>query len=346
MMNPHGLYIYGIIPVYYPAEKFRELDNLNVFNIPYGKVSAIVSQSIVIDYRLLGTEPLAKLLIEHQKTIESIMNLGFTTIIPMQIGTFANNTSEVIRILEKGYDLIMDILGRIANLTEADIVSTWADFNKLLLDISADPRVSEMKNRICESNTVTQSDQLTIGYLVKKILDEIRQEYSSKIIESLSPFCENSRQHEILNDNMVANTAFLISHNRREQFEHALDKLDSELNGKINFKLVGPLPCYSFYTLEAKELHFHDIEEAKNELGLNSRTSEKLIKQAYHEKIKKFHPDVNPGEINMIGCNRVHKAYETLMDYAKAVRTSTQDDQFSLLIDKVVENSMVIKIRA
>jgi len=42
-------------------------------------------------------------------------------------------------------------------------------------------------------NRITQTDQLTIGYLVKKILDEKNAEYATKIIEALNPFCQKHK---------------------------------------------------------------------------------------------------------------------------------------------------------
>ena len=339
------MYVYGIIPTYYPAENFRELDRFHVINIPYRKISAIVSESSVIDYKQLGTQPLAKLLIDHQKMIESIMNIGFTAIIPMRLGTFVNNTSKMLKILEKGYDLIMEIMENIVNMVEIELVSTWADFDQVLLEISTNQQVIEMKTEIEERKKVTQSDQLIIGYLIKRILDETRKEYAKNIINVLEPICKSSRQHEVLNDQMISNTAFLINQSKLDLFEQTLNKLDTELNRKVNFKLVGPLPCYSFYTLEVKELDFNEIEEAKKELGLNALASEKKIKQAYLNKVKLFHPDKNSSKNSTETFNRIKKAYQTMLDYINAVKPASFEEQFSLLIDAVSENLFFLRIK-
>lgn len=345
-INTKGLYIYGIIPTCYEAAQFRELDTIDVFNIPFEKVSAIVSKKSVIDYRQLGTEPLARLLIDHQKTIESIMNMGFTWIIPMRLGTFANNTTEVLKILEKGYDLIMETFEKVTNLLEIDIVAIWSDFSQIMAEIAVSPQVLEMKTKIEESKiSITQSDQLTIGYLVKKILDEKKAEYAAKIIEALQPFCQITKQHEVMNDQMVSNTAFLVNQSQSALLEKALDQLDESFNGKLNFKLVGPLPCYSFYTLEVKELHFEEIESAKKELGLNNFIFEKDIKQAYLDKVKLFHPDMNPGDDSPVIFNRINKAYQTMLDYVNVLKPASCENQFSLLIDAVAENSFFLKLK-
>jgi hypothetical protein len=341
-----GLYIYGIIPNYYDPEQFRKLDSAGVFIISFEKVSAIVSKSSVIDYRKLSVEPLAKLLVDHQKTIESLMNMGFNTIIPMRLGTFANNVTEVIQILEKGYDLIMETAEKVTNLLEIDVVSIYSDFGQALAEIAVSPKVLEMKAKIEESKaTITQSDQLSIGYLVKNMLDEKKDEYAAKIKDALEPFCQNAKQHELMDDQMVSNTAFLVKQSKLPLFEKALDQLDESLNGKLNFKMVGPLPCYSFYTMEVKELCFNEIESAKKELGLSNSTSEKSIKQAYLEKAKLFHPDMNQGDGNSVIFNRINKAYQTMLDYVNAVKPASREDQFSLLFDSVIGNSFFLKIK-
>lgn len=345
-INTKGLYIYGVIPSYYDAAQFRELESVGVFSIPFEKVSAIVSKSSVIDYRKLSVESLAKLLVDHQKTIESLMNMGFNTIIPMRLGTFANNVTEVIQILEKGYDLIMETAVKVTNLLEIDVVSLWSDFDQVLAEIATSPKVFEMKTKIEESKAkITQSDQLSIGYLVKNMLDEKKAEHAAKIKDALEPFCQNAKQHELMDDQMVSNTAFLVKQSKLPLFEKALDQLDERLNGKLNFKMVGPLPCYSFYTMEVKELCFDEIESAKKELGLSNSTSEKNIKQAYLEKAKLFHPDMNRGDGDSVIFNRINKAYQTMLDYVNAVKPASREDQFSLLLDSVVGNSFFLKIK-
>ena len=346
LRNTDGLYIYGIIPTYYSAEQFRSLDGIEIFNLPFKKVSAIVSKKWIVDYRQLGTETLAKLLVDHQRTIETLMNKGFSTIIPMRIGTFANNQSEVIKLLEKGYDLIIETIEKITNHIEIDVVAMWSDFGQIISEVAQSPQVDEMKTKLQSSQTeITQSDQLAVGYLVKKLLDDKKAEYSTKILEALKPFCQSSKAHEVLNDQMVTNTAFLLNKNQSVLFENALDKLDESLSGKINFKLVGPLPCYSFYTLEVKDLIFEEIDSARIELGLDHETSEKNIKQAYLDKVKLFHPDTNSDNDSAKNFDRIKKAFHTMTDYANAVKPASRDEAFSLQKKAFAQNSFLLKIK-
>lgn len=341
-----GLYLYGFIPNHSDVSKLQKLASLGVFTVQFEKVSAIVSNSSVIDFRQLSTEPLAKLLVDHQKTIENIMNMGFNMIVPMRFGTFANNVNEVVRIIENGYDLILATLSKTANFVEIDIVAMWSDFSLIIAEIAVSPKVLEMKAKIvADKKNITQSDQVSLGSLVKSIIDEKKAEYANKIFSILAPFSLSTRQHEVMNDEMVFNSAFLVNHDQAILLEQALDELDGSLNGMINFKMVGPLPCYSFFTMEIKELCFDDIDSAKEELGLENSTSEKLIKQAYLDKAKMFHPDTNSSSESADNFSRINKAYQTMLDYVNAVKPVSKDVQFSLQMETVTKNSFFLKIK-
>lgn len=124
-----------------------------------------------------------------------------------------------------------------------------------------------------------------------------------------------------------------------------IEQLDDEYPGSFNFKLVGPLPCYSFYTIEVIEMNSDLVALAKNELGLTGETSESEIKKAYLGKAKFFHPDVHLDNSDEVNFDKVNKAYHTLLDYAAAVRQSSKQDIISLVKEQVTENLILVKIK-
>ncbi len=340
-----GLYIYGIVPTFYSTEQFRELENQNLLYIPYGKVSAIVTEETIVDYQDLGTERLARLLVAHQQGIESIMSLGFNIIIPMRLGTFATDELQVKKILEKGHDLILDIFEKIAGFVEVDLVATWADFPKLLGEIAVDKQVLALKSKIQQSEHITQSDQMEIGYLVKKLIDQKKEEFGKKIYIALEPFRQCVKQHEVLNDEMVSNTAFMLNQQQQVLLENALDELDEELNGKLNFKLVGPLPCYSFYTLEVSQLQYDDLMAAKEELEPGEAITEKSVRQAYLKKAKLYHPDQNSDDQDGVKFNNIKQAYHILLSYVQSQHPASDDEPVEISRAKLAEDSFIIKIK-
>ena len=345
-METKGIYIYGIVPNIYGTECFRLLKNSGVNFLSFDKISAIVSDKEIPHIDFYDRESLAHLLVHHQKTIEGIMAMGFNMILPMKLGTIVNDKEDVLRILENAHDLIISTLKKIESLTEIDMVVSWDNLSGTLNEISAQPDIIALKDDILKkTDTLSQIDKVKVGMLVQTKLNEKNKTVELKILDALSSFCLDVKIHEVMNDQMVTNSAFLINRNKKEKFEQAIDQLDEEFKGLLNFKLVGPLPCYSFSTIETKEIDLEHVALAKKELGLSDVSTESEVKKAYFKKAKLFHPDAHPNNEEEENFNSINKAYHTLLEYHTAVRQSLKDDDISLVKEKEIENLILVKIK-
>lgn len=345
-MATKGIYIYGIIPNFYSAEMFRSLVNTGIYTIAHQNISAIVSEKENVPFDSLDRETLGHLLVNHQKTIEDLMGKGFNMLIPMRLGTMVNSKEEVFKILANGHDLIVETLNKIEHLTEIDLVVTWADFPAIIKEVAGHQDIVSMKEDILNrGEAISQIDQVKIGMLIEEKIKEKNIAIELDILNSLSVFSKDIKMHEVMNDQMITNSAYLINRNNKEKFEQVLDRLDEEYNGMLNFKMVGPLPCYSFYTIEVKELNPEHVSQAKKELGLNGMISETEIKKAYQEKAKEFHPDVNQGNSSADHFNRIKKAYQTLLEYLEAANFASKEHINSVTNGKERENLILVKIK-
>ncbi|MEI7662713.1 MAG: GvpL/GvpF family gas vesicle protein [Bacteroidota bacterium] len=345
-MGAKGIYIYGIVPNFYGTTQFQSLENSGVYAITFQNISAVVSDrdSVYLDY--LDRESLGHLLVHHQKTIEELQGKGFTMIIPMQLGTIAGSKEEVLQSLACGYETIIDTLKKIEYLTEIDLAVTWADFGATIKEIAGHPEIMALKEEILGSgDKLSQVDQVKIGMLVQEKLDNKNKTIEINILDALSPFGIDIKLHPVMNDQMVTNSAFLITRARQDKFEKAVIKLDEEYDGMLNFKLVGPLPCYSFYTLEVKKLDPLRVEAARKELGVKEKTTEGEIKKAYLEKAKVFHPDNSLLSDETENFNRIRKAYQALQEFSAAVRQSSREEYISFTNENVMKNLILIKIK-
>lgn len=346
-MQTKGIYIYGFVSNVYNAEMFRLLENSGIYAIPLQNISAIVSyrENRYLNYS--DKETLGQLLVHHQKTIENLMEKGFTMIIPMRLGTIVGSKEEVYRILTNGYDIIIETLNKIGSLTELDVAVTWANFSEILKDIANDPEIKTMKNDLLKkADTLTQMDQMKIGMLIQAKLKEKNAQIESKIIDFLTPYCLNMKTHEVIDDRMVTNSALLVDRKKTEQFEKAIEELDEVYKGMLDFKLVGPLPCYSFYTVEVQELNLERVEQAKKILELKEETSESEIKKAYQLKARLFHPDSSLENGDKDNFNKINKAYHTLLEYSAVARTVSENGFIPLTKEKMIDNLFLVKIKA
>lgn len=347
-MNAMRKYIFGsvnsnvtlklFVPTHFSEEVRCGLNG--VYAITYKDISVLVSDSEIIDYTHMSKDTLAKLLVMHQKVIEAIMDLGYT-IIPVRLGTLAADEIEVKDILNKGYSLIKNIMYKINNKVEIDVVATWNDFNSILKKVGEEKEIKELKERLfANPKEITIDEQMKVGVMIKKALDKRREEHDSLIRILLNTISQDFKAHELMDDKMVANLAFLIDKTKQEDFDRKVEELNIKFHNALNFRCVGPLPPYSFYTLEIKKMQFEEINWAMRKFNLsNDFTSKEEIKKSYHKLAFIFHPDKNTDSLGKNDeFNEVTKAYRILLDYCQDERCSFKEEDFK-------KNSLIVKVK-
>lgn len=339
-MSEMGKYIYGIInsgleksfdlneiasligdsSVKSPVEvaKTGEISD-RAYSISFQDISAVVSDAELVDYNHVLKDTLARLLLKHQAVIEKIM--AEHTIIPMRLGTFANSSEDVKEILAKGYRTIKDIFEKAKNAIEIDVVATLADFKSFLQQVAEAKEIKQFKQSLLNKpEGVTTDDQMKIGVLVKKRLDKKREGYADRIQLALNEIAQDCKSHDLMDDKMVLNAAFLMDRSRQNNFEQKVAELNSRFEDELNFRCVGPLPPYSFYTLKVEKVQFDDVDWAKRKLGLTDDfITADDIKKAHHRLAFTCHPDKNPDEPDIEAkFAEMTKAYKILLDYYRA----------------------------
>jgi len=346
-MSNNGIYIYGII-----NSGTRELKgngwnaDAPVYLIPCQDLAAVVSDEEIVDLTHLPKDLLARRLVDHQRVIEGVMSLKHT-IIPVKLGTFAGNPSEVQEILARGYKIVMEVFYTVRDKLELDVVVTWPDLASVLKAIGEEPDIREAKQKLLANpRKITVEDQMRVGLMVKKALDARREQIDLKIRSALSAISRGVRVHELMDDRMITNTAFLIEREAQAEFEQCLDRLNTETGETLHFRCVGPLPPYSFCTLEVRHLHFEDIEWARIKLGLPDHATKEEIKKAYQTQAVLVHPDKHPDSPGMAGAfDEVNRAYKTLVEYELALDQGGGREECSFREPDVRRNGLLVKVR-
>jgi len=318
-----------------------------VYSIPYKGISAIISNEEIVDYTRMLKDAVARLLVRHQKVIEKIMSLGYT-IIPMRLGTFAADETDVKDILNKGYNLIKDIFKKISNKIEIDVISTWSDFVSILKEAGEEKEIKEFKESLLANpKGITVDDQMKVGIILKKALDNKREKYAFKIQSALKNVSHDLKIHELMDDKMVINSAFLINKSRQKEFYRKIESLNYEFDDKLNFRCVGPLPPYSFYTIDIEKMKFEEIDWAKKKLRLSDDfVTKNEVKKVYRKLAFSFHPDRNP---NTPGIEKefdeLNKAYRILNGYGEACKQAGKEDSLSFSEEEFEKNKILVKVK-
>jgi hypothetical protein len=353
-MGKVGKYIYGVInsniedffdfgKITAIADFYPLTSPIDAYIISFRDISAVVSDSEITDYSHMPKDTLAKLLVCHQQVIEKVM--ANHTIIPMRLGTFANDDEEVRQILNKGYRTIKDIFERIKNCIEIDVVATFSDFNSFLQEVSESDEIKQLKQSLLnKKDSVTVDDQIKVGVLIKKQADKKKSELANEMQTTLNEITDNFKAHDLMDDKMVLNTAFLLHASKQKDFEQRVDQINSKFEEKLNFRCVGPLPPYSFYTLEVKKSRFEEVDWARKKLELtDDLITASEIKKAHRRLALTCHPDKNPNTPDIEKkFDDMTRAYRILLDYYRASNQTDQTDGCYFNEEAFEKNAMLV----
>ncbi len=312
----NGIYIYGIIKTSGPQEfgKIGIGDTASqVLTIEFKDIAAVVSRSPFMVYDSLAKEKIVKDLVTHQFVIEKVMERF--TILPVKFGTMVETEEEAIQFLEKGHDLLSKELRKIEAKIELDVVASW-ELPKIMAAIyRSNAQIQKKQNEIVlQGAKVSLEDRVALGKSIEEALKAEKNGYQQLILQTLKEETIDICLHDLANDEMIFNAAFLLEKKNEERFNQTVNKLDQKLENTVNFRIVGPLPPYSFSTILLERIDSCRLEEAKKTLGLNGEITDKTVRDTYHQLAQKCHPDKSSGEDTQ-KFHLINSAYRTLKTF-------------------------------
>ena len=337
-MTEKGKYIYGIIQ----SNGKRNFGSIGlgdpkgeVYTVTHQDISAVVSDSPITAYHSMTKDRVAKDLFCHQSVIEKVMKDH--TVLPMKFGTLVEEEKEVAQILKMGYEQFKQTLSWINHKIELDVVALW-NRDMIFQELAEEKEIKEFKEKIASSPAGPQlSDRINLGRMVETSLKKKNLEHAEGIKCALKEKAEDLCTHDTLDNMMILNCSFLLEAKREKEFDAKLNELDERYQKRINFRCVGPLPPYSFSTVEVKKIGFDAIDQARKLLGLGEEITPSEIKRAHRRLVFKCHPDKNP-QMDPLSkeFNELNQAYKFLLEYCRSDRCSLRKED--------VKDSILVKI--
>jgi hypothetical protein len=345
------IYIYAIVP----AGERQALDVAGVWpaepqvrTVRGDTLAAVVSAAPPVDFRALSRDDAVHYLLAHQRVVESVMRISAA--LPVKFGTTLPDEIAVANMLARGTAVLAPPLAELSQHVQVELVVSWG-IDDILREIAVEDAVVQLKTQFAAQAGGATSDQRTaIGKLVKESIDRRRDHYRSRIVTTVRSVSADLVENALMDDRMIVNLALLLAKDSSNALDHRLAELDSEFGSRLNFRCVGPLPPYSFATVEVSLPSFEAIDRARRILSLGERAGLAEIKSAYHRQIRKVHPDLTAAVEPDEGCaSRVTDAYKTLLNYAEALPSATDDaapDDAGCRFDRgTVEGSIVVMVR-
>lgn len=340
-MEKEGKYIYGLIG----TQEERSFGSIGIGDrgsevhaIPYKDIAAVVSNLPFIEFNSLPKESLVRYLAAHQSVVEQVMKS--CTIIPVKFGTMAKDEKDVQEIFKQGYFQLKRALESMDSKIELDVVALWSNLDLVWQEIGEEERIKKFKQEIAQrSSDQTYEQKIELGKMVKSALDEKRDKCAAEILKVLQEEAEGFRSHLLMNDSMIMNVAFLMDRGKEKEFDQKVNELNERYEERINFRCVGPLPPYSFSTIEVKKIEFEAVDNARKALGLSDEATMFEIKEAHRKLTHKYHPDKNPDDIRAVEqFKRVSEAHKILDDYCQHYKYSFREaDVKNFVMVRVLE---------
>jgi len=280
--------------------------------VDFDTLSAVIANAEYKDYHSLPKEEVIEELTSHQQMIEKMMEQF--TVLPVKFGTILKNEEEVRTVLEKGYSFLRDTLLKMEDKVELDLVCFWNEQKAAQMAYQESKRIQSLQEQLAKKGNAAYEEKVALGKEIAKFLSEKREELSSQILKVLKKVASSSCRHTLVDVNMLLNQAFLVNKDSEERFNSALNGLDSKFADLVNFRLVGPLPPYSFATVVVDALDKEEIEKAKKLLNPGGQINKDSVKKAYDKLAFKLHPDHGG---NSTEFEPVTKSYQLLRKFTE-----------------------------
>ena len=288
-------YVYGIIPtdqrVSLPGAGVSASPG-GIHTVPHAGIAAVVGPSDKDDFQGLAREELVKVLLAHQRVVEEVMSAY--PVLPAKFGTVLADEARVIDLLTRGDDLFAGELERLAACVQMEVVVQW-DLEQVFGELGRDERIAQLRAATAAASAAdAEALRILLGQTVQTLLEERRAALKDRLLPRLQEVGREVHANPLMDDKMILNLALLVDEPGRLRLDALLPELDDELEGSLDFRCVGPLPPYTFATLDVESPRFVDTEKARGLLGLPLEVTAGQVKAAFRRLASWLHPDANP----------------------------------------------------
>jgi hypothetical protein len=250
-MSIERKYIYGIIEEPEPRRfNFSGVGDAEVYTINHQKLAAVVS-----DTALEEIDPTRKDVRAHTVVQDEL--LKNCILLPMGFGMIAGSKDDVLKLLQKNYQGLTRELVRLGGKVEVELKVFW-DQEAMIKELQGgSDELTRLKAKINTASSPIEAQRLMVeaGKLVERIALDWKARYADRIYTVLKGLSIDARQNSPLGVKNILNASFLIERARESDFQKEVFKLDSQYQGKVNFKYVGPLAPYNFVNVKLEPVN-------------------------------------------------------------------------------------------
>jgi gas vesicle protein GvpL/GvpF len=235
-------YVYGIVPADVEiTSDARGLDDREVRLIRYGDIGALVSEISVRD-TIGRPEDLAA----HEQLLDA--TAPESPVLPFRFGAVMSNEEAVAQeLLAANHDSFANALNELEGRTEY-IVKGRYDEKAILEEVLAENQeAAGLRSQLRgQDEMATRDIRIRLGELIHEAVAAKRAADTNELAEALSAHSVAAAELAPTHEYDAIHLAFLVETTRRDSFEKRVDEVARERQGRITFRLLGPLAPYDF----------------------------------------------------------------------------------------------------
>jgi Gas vesicle synthesis protein GvpL/GvpF len=117
--------------------------------------------------------------------------------------------------------------------------------------VEGSPAVARLREQVRGlSEEAGRYERIRLGELVAAEVEQLRERDASRLHARLDPLAVAASREAASGLQTAVNSAFLVERARMAEFAEAVDAAREELGDRVELRLLGPLPPYSFVTEE------------------------------------------------------------------------------------------------
>jgi len=237
-----ALYCYGVMPSQTAKPQLDAgFDDKTVELVHFGELAALTSPVPPGRARARRND-----LLRHFEVVGTAFEQG--TVLPLRFGiVFDDEESLVEDFLKPRHDELVALLRELRDRVELRVSAHYREEAILAEIVHENSRVARLREATQENPA--HPLLLELGELVAAELQARTVRDARALLERLRRLALHYELDEEPIEQQVLRGSFLVERRRVEAFDAALEEIASKQAGRIDFKLVGPLPPHSFVGL-------------------------------------------------------------------------------------------------
>jgi hypothetical protein len=239
-------YVYGVIPAD-DAAAWPGVDGIGgpVRAVAGGDLAALVSD-VPADAKPGRREDLEA----HRRVLSQAIEQG--TVVPMRFGIVMDDDDVVRdRLLGRHGDELDELLESLDGKVQMTVRAFYAEDALMRAAVASDDEITRLNELIGGRPEIeTRNERVALGERVAAAIDRRRARDEEALLERLRPLANDVVVDPPSSDRVALSAQLLVRRDVRPALDAAIAELGPALEGYLAMRYIGPLPPYSFSTLE------------------------------------------------------------------------------------------------